>query len=416
MSANLEQLKTRVSLVPDLEPAAAPMAEPAPLVAEPKLPEKIDLKPTSRSRSRYVLWAAPALAIVAAGGWGAYWWTVGRFKVSTDDAYVHAHNTTLAAKVPGYLASFVVADNAQVRAGDLIATIDSGDYRLAVDAARGKVASQEATITRIGRQVEASRAAVDQARAQLASADANIVRTEAELTRQRQLAAKDIASRSVLETAQANRDQANATVAGAAAALAAAEANVEVMRVQEHEAVRTLAELRTALLKAERDFGFTEIRAPIGGVIGNRAVQTGDNVQTGQRLASLVPLEAIYVRANFKETQLARLRSGQKVSIKVDSLPGHVIEGVVASVAPASGAVFSLLPPDNATGNFTKIVQRVPVHIRVPLDVAEQGVLRPGMSVVVSVNTKPSAPTRDDGTTTARAALPRIGLALSEED
>ena len=134
---------------------------------------------------------------------------------------------------------------------------------------------------------------------------------------------------------------------------------------------------KTALAKAERDLSFTVIRAPIDGVIGNRAVQTGDYVQTGQRLASLVPLDEVYVDANFKETQLARLRPGQTVSIAVDALPEHTIQGTVESFSPASGAVFSLLPPDNATGNFTKIVQRLPVRIHVPLDVAARGPAAP---------------------------------------
>ena len=149
--------------------------------------------------------------------------------------------------------------------------------------------------------------------------------------------------------------------------------------------------MQTALAKAERDLSFTVIRAPFDGVVGNRAVQVGDYVQPTQRLASLVPLEAVYIDANFKETQVARLQPGQPVSIAVDALPGRTLEGRVASFAPASGSVFSLLPPDNATGNFTKIVQRVPVRILVPADVAEQAVLRPGMSVVVNVNTKPGA-------------------------
>ncbi len=134
------------------------------------------------------------------------------------------------------------------------------------------------------------------------------------------------------------------------------------------------------------------IRAPFDGVIGNRAVQVGDYVQPAQRLASLVPLDAVYVDANFKETQLAKLQPGQPVTIAVDAFPGRKLEGRVASVAPASGSVFSLLPPDNATGNFTKIVQRLPVRILVPAAVAEQSLLRPGMSVVVSVDTKPGAP------------------------
>jgi len=176
------------------------------------------------------------------------------------------------------------------------------------------------------------------------------------------------------------------------AGVASAIANVDVLKAQKEEAARTLQQYETALAKAERDLSFTTIRAPFDGVVGNRAVQVGDYVQPTQRLASLVPLVAVYIDANFKETQVSRLQAGQPVSISVDALPGQAIEGRIASFAPASGSVFSLLPPDNATGNFTKIVQRLPVRILVPAEIAEQGLLRPGMSVVVKVNTKPGAP------------------------
>jgi membrane fusion protein, multidrug efflux system len=164
-----------------------------------------------------------------------------------------------------------------------------------------------------------------------------------------------------------------------------------------------LKQLETVLAKAERDLSFTVIRAPFDGVMGNRAVQVGDYVQPGQRLATLVPLDAVYIDANFKETQLDHLQPGQKVSISVDALPGRELQGKVVSVAPASGSVFSLLPPDNATGNFTKIVQRVAVRIEVPTNVAEQEVLRPGMSVVVSVDTKKTAVATAVATETANA-------------
>jgi membrane fusion protein (multidrug efflux system) len=237
-------------------------------------------------------------------------------------------------------------------------------------------------------QITAQEAAVEQARTQLVSAQASATRTELELNRQNLLVARDASSRQLLEQAQANRDQAVAGVQGARAAIDSAAANVEVLKGQRQEAISTVDELKTALAKAERDLSFTVIHAPLDGVIGNRAVQTGDYVQTGQRLASLVPLDEVYVTANFKETQVAHLRPGQTASITVDALPEHTIQGTVESFSPASGAVFSLLPPDNATGNFTKIVQRLPVRIRVPLAVAREGLLRPGMSVVVSVNTK----------------------------
>jgi membrane fusion protein (multidrug efflux system) len=290
--------------------------------------------------------------------------------------------------VAGYLASVPVTDNTYVHIGDVIATIDDGDYRLAVDSAREKAATQEATIARMVHQITAQEAAVEQARTQLVSAQAAATRTELELTRQNQLVARDASSRQLLEQAQANRDQAVAGVQGARAAIDSAAANVDVLKGQRQEAISTLNELKTALAKAERDLSFTVIRAPLDGVIGNRAVQTGDYVQTGQRLASLVPLDDVYVTANFKETQLAHLRPGQTAAIAVDALPEHSIEGTVESFSPASGSVFSLLPPDNATGNFTKIVQRLPVRIHVPADVAREGLLRPGMSVVVRVNTK----------------------------
>jgi membrane fusion protein (multidrug efflux system) len=368
-------------------------------VSRPQVPAPIiDLTPVQPARRRsprlgrrLLVGAALLLALGTAGDFGYRWWTVGRFIESTDDAYVGAHNTTLAAKVAGYVASIAVEDNTRVKAGDVIATIDDGDFRLAVDSARDKLATQEATVERIGRQVTAQISAVDQAKAQLASAQAAATRMKLELDRQQALAQRDFASRQTLEQAQSNRDQAIAGVQSAQAAVDAAQANVDVLKAQQQEAQRTVQELRTALAKAERDLSFTVIRAPVDGVIGNRAVQTGDYVQTGQRLASLVPLDEVYVDANFKETQLAHLVPGQKVEISVDALPDQAIEGTVASVAPASGAVFSLLPPDNATGNFTKIVQRLPVRIKVPTEVAAQGELRPGMSVVVSVNTKAAA-------------------------
>jgi membrane fusion protein (multidrug efflux system) len=391
--------------------ARAPAAKPEPPSGEPKVTAPVGHNAGGGLRRRIILGTGLIIVLAAAGWYGEHWWTVGRFRVSTDDAYVYAHNTTLAAKVPGYVAEIRVADNARVHAGDVIASIDDGDYRLAVDQARDKVASQEATIARIGRQVDASRAAVDQAKAQLASVEAGMVRADLELARQQTLASRDFASRQALETAQANRDQARAAVTGGKAGLEAAQANVEVTRAQEQEAQRALAELRTLLAKAERDLRFTQIRAPIDGVIGNRAIQVGDYVQTGQRLASLVPLDEIYIDANFKETQLAHLRPGQKVAISVDALPDQSLEGTVDSLAPASGAVFSLLPPDNATGNFTKIVQRLPVRVRVPTDVAAQGLLRPGMSVVVSVNTKPTIIADGDAPTPPRMAMPRVSVA-----
>jgi membrane fusion protein, multidrug efflux system len=358
-------------------------------------------EPARGSRLRVVAVLAGLLALGAGSYFGHSWWTVGRYVVTTDDAYVGARSSTLSPKVSGYIADVAVEDNAQVKAGDVIARIDDGDYQLAAQTSRDQIAVQQATIQRFASQIAAQQAAVDQAKAQLASAKAGAIRADLELKRQQDLATRQINSKQSLEQAQANYDQAVAAVQSADATIQSAAANVEVLKAQREEANRTLQQFQTSLAKAERDLSFTVIRAPFDGVVGNRAVQVGDYVQPTQRLASLVPLDAVYIDANFKETQVSRLQPGQPVSIAVDALPGQTIEGRVASFAPASGSVFSLLPPDNATGNFTKVVQRLPVRILVPAAVAEQAVLRPGMSVIVKVNTKPGAPAPSQPMSTA---------------
>jgi membrane fusion protein, multidrug efflux system len=385
MSSQPKGLRLRSAETPGVQEVPAPPGDLAPeSTPQPAIP----VLKRRRSRRRPVLMLVLLVAAVL-GIWQGYrWWTVGRFIVWTDDAYVGAKMATLAAKVPGYIASLDVEDNAPVHSGDIIATIDDGDYKIAVDAASAKTRTQRATIDRLGQQVAAQQAAVEQAKAQLASAKAGATRARLELDRQQSLATRDFASRQSLEQAYANRDQTDASVMSARAAIDAATANVEVSKAQQEEARHTLAEFETMLAKAERDLRFTVIRAPFDGVVGNRAIQVGGYVQSGARLISLVPLDGVYIDANFKETQLARIKPGAHVAIALDALPDAVIDGTVESIAPASGSVFSLLPPDNATGNFTKIVQRLPVRIRVSPDVARQGALRPGMSVSASVDTR----------------------------
>jgi membrane fusion protein (multidrug efflux system) len=331
------------------------------------------------------------LALAAALYYGYQWWTVGRFQISTDDAYIHADIATLSAKASGYVTSVEVTDNSHVKAGDVVARIDDGDYRLAVQTAADKIAVQQATIERIARQIDAQQANIEQARAQLAATDADAKRAKLELDRQKDLATRDFSSRQTLEQAEANNTRAVANVQSGKAAIDAAVASGEVLKAQKTEAERGLDQLRTALTMAERDLSFTIVRAPFDGVIGNRAVQKGDFVQPGQRLASFVQLDHVYIDANFKETQLARLRPEQLVDVEVDAMPGHVFQGRVVSFAPASGSVFSLLPAENATGNFTKVVQRVPVRIRVEQRADDAERLRPGMSAYVRVHTKDEA-------------------------
>ncbi len=329
------------------------------------------------------------LAALGGGGYEGYRWFVeGRFLVSTDDAYVKADTSTIAAKVAGYVTAVPIVENAHVVKGEILATIDDGDYRNAVDNAQARVGTQDATVARFGQQVTAQNAMVDQAKAQLQSAQAEALRTATEYDRASRLMQSSYGTQQRLDQALADRDRSVAAVASASAAVASSQAAIGVLQAQKVEAEKTRAELLTVVDRARRDLSFTVIRAPFDGMIGNKAVQPGQYVQTGTRLLALVPLDSAYVAANFKETQLNRLKPGQKVTIKPDAFSSRSITGTVESIAPASGAEFSMLPPENATGNFTKIVQRIPVRIKLPPDVASEGLLRPGLSVEVEVHTR----------------------------
>ncbi|MTV15646.1 HlyD family secretion protein [Bradyrhizobium elkanii] len=361
------------------QPAAAPAAAPAP----------------KSGKRKFVLIGIVGLLALAAASYAAYYLMVGRFYVSTDDAYVRANNSMLGARVAGHIAAILPGDNALVRAGDVIFRIDDGDYRIAVDAARTRIATQQATIERIGRQVAAAVSSVEQAQAQLASAQAGLKRADLDFDRQQALSTKGFASRATFEVSEAGRDQGAASVRSAQAAYDAAKDNVEVTKAQQAEARAQLAELQTQLAKAERDLEFTNVRAPVDGTFSNRLVNTGDYINVGQRLGNVVPLDGVFIDANYKETQLKRIRTGQRVTIKVDAYGFRKFTGLVDSISPAAGSVFTLLPPDNATGNFTKIVQRLPVRIRVPASVAKQGLLRAGMSVYTTVDTREGAADAD---------------------
>ena len=364
--------------------------------------------PKRSGRLRRILLPVVLLAAVGyAGKFGYDYFVEGRFLVSTDDAYVGANTAIIAAKAAGHLMQVPVVDNQVVRQGDLLAEIDDGDYRLAIDSAQGKVDTQDATIARFGRQIEAQGAIIDQAQAQVEASQAQLRSTQAdaeraalEYDRSFKLAQTNFGSQQRLEQATADRDRTTAAISGArasaaaaAAALEGAKATLDVLKAERNEAVRQRDELMTALAKAKRDLSFTRVVAPFDGVVGNKAAEVGNLVQPGTRLMALVPLAASYVDANFKETQLGGIKPGQKADVSIDALDGQTIEGVVSSISPASGAQFSLLPPDNATGNFTKVVQRVAVRITFPEEVLKTAPLRPGLSVVATVHTRdPDAP------------------------
>jgi len=376
----------------DKRPAEAP-----PAAAPEKAASAAAAAPKSGKR-RFVMMGVLGLLALAAASYAAYYLMVGRFYISTDDAYVRANNTMLGARVAGHIAAILPGDNALVRAGDVIFRIDDGDYRIAVDAARTRIATQQATIERIGRQVAAAESSVEQAQAQLVSAEAGLKRADLDFDRQQALSTKGFASRATFEVSEAGRDQGAAAVRSAQAAYDAAKSNVDVTKAQQAEARAQLAELQTQLAKAERDLDFTKVRAPVDGTFSNRLVNTGDYINVGQRLGNVVPLDGVFIDANYKETQLKRIRTGQRVTIKVDAYGFRKFTGIVDSISPAAGSVFTLLPPDNATGNFTKIVQRLPVRIRVPNSVAKQGMLRAGMSVYTTVDTREGAADADADT------------------
>jgi membrane fusion protein, multidrug efflux system len=368
-----------------------------PAVAKPAAPA-VSAKPAAAKsgKRKFVLMGVAILLALAATTYGVYWVLVGRFHVSTDDAYVRANNTLLGARVSGHIAAIFPRDNSIVHTGEAVFKIDDGDYRIAVDAARSRIETQQAAIDRIGRQIVAQESAVEQAKAQLASAEAGLKRAGLDFDRQQELSSKGYASRATFEVSEASRDQGMAAVRSARAAFEAARDNVEVTKAQQAEARAQLAELQTSLAKAQRDLDFTSVRAPVDGTFSNRLVNAGDFVVVGQRLGNVVPLDDVFIDANFKETQLKRIRPGQPVTISVDAYGNRKFAGVVESISPAAGSVFTLLPPDNATGNFTKIVQRLPVRIRVPKDVARQNLLRAGMSVYATVDTTEGAKDADN--------------------
>jgi membrane fusion protein (multidrug efflux system) len=388
--------------VPDMAQNAAPAAAPADFARAPEAPAATAPAKAKRSPRRFLL---PIVLIVAAAygaNWGYWYFTDGRFLISTDDAYVGANTVIVAPKVSGYVAEVLVKNNQQVKAGDLLARIDAGDYQLALDAAKAKVATQDATIARIGRQIDAQAATIGQteaqvgsARAQESSAKAEVERAALEYERSLKLAQTNFGSQQRLEQSAADKARTTAALAGAQAALRSAEAavtgakaNLDVLKAQRAEAEHTRAELSNAVDRAARDLSFADIRAPFDGVVGNKAIERGQYVQPGTRLLAIVPLDKVYVDANFKETQIADIKPGQKVEVAVDAFGAKSVEGVVCSIAPASGAQFSLLPPDNATGNFTKIVQRVTVRVCFDGETIKANALRAGLSVVPTIHTR----------------------------
>jgi membrane fusion protein, multidrug efflux system len=347
---------------------------------------------------------ALALAFGGYGGW--YWWTTWRFLESTDDAYVASDVSVISPKVEGYIKEVRVRENQAVKKGDLLFVIDDSDFAAKVAQAQAAVATEEAAVATYASRLDLQKAMIAQAQASVAAAEADLVRTQQDFKRYAALMSTDFASRQRYDQAQADARKAAADAQKSHAALAAAQSQFGVLEAQRKEEEARLQQARANLRLADNDLDSTLIRAPISGIAGNRAGQVGQYVKPGTELLSLVPLPRVYVTANFKETQLTRMRPGQRAQVSVDAYPDHPLMGKVESFAPASGAEFSLLPPDNATGNFTKIVQRVPIRIGLPSEGPLARLLRPGLSVTVTVDT------RDEGETAAANGI--VGAAEAE--
>jgi membrane fusion protein, multidrug efflux system len=326
------------------------------------------------------------LAGLGFGGW--HWWTVSRFFESTDNAYVQSDISVIAPKVEGYLREVLVEDNQFVHAGDVLAVIDDQQFAARVAETEAAVGAQRAAIASVDQQVALQQSRIAEAQAQIASAQAEVDRARLDFQRYEKLQATGFSPKQQYETASADFRKAQAAFTAAQAALASAQQEIQVLQASRREAEAQLKRAQASLAMAQDDLDNAVIHAPVDGVVGNKSARIGQFVKAGTQLLSVVPLPDVYVVANFKETQLADMRPGQPVEIAVDAYPGKVLTGRVESFAPASGSLFSLLPPENATGNFTKIVQRVPVRIAVPRDNVLAGLLRPGLSVVVDVDTR----------------------------
>jgi membrane fusion protein (multidrug efflux system) len=330
--------------------------------------------------------------VLAGAAWyGWDYWTVGQYLVSTDDAYVKADNTTVAPKVSGYLHEVLVGDNERIKAGQVLARIDDRDFKVALDQAKADVASARAAIESKQAQLGVQQAVINAAKATIDVDNATVTFAAQENKRYTDLAATGYGSVQNAQQAQSRNAGAQAAIQRDNANLASALKQIDLLKAEIVQANATLARAEAVQRQAELNLSYTTIVAPIDGIVGNRTLRVGQYVQAGTQLMSLVPVAGAYVVANYKETQLTDVREGQAVDIAVDMFPGQLVHGHVDSIAPASGQEFALLPPDNATGNFTKVVQRIPVKITLERDNGSVIELRPGMSVIPTIETKSQA-------------------------
>ena len=343
------------------------------------------------SVSAAILAIAAAVAILFASRWDA--WVGAHVAQTTDDAYVKGDLTPLSAKIEGYLTKVPINDFQRVKAGELLVQIEDDDYKARVDQAEADVAAAEATIENLKSRKAEQRAQIAAAQSAITATQADVERTRLEEVRQQNLVASTYGTRQRLEQATADEKRFQATLARGRDELEAQRSQMAVLDTQELQLRADLKSRQAVLALARITLGYTRIVSPVDGMVGERGVRTGQYVRPGMQVISVVPLDTVWVVANFKETQLTRVAIGQPASITVDTFPGVVVTGHVDSISPASGSQFSLLPPDNATGNFTKVVQRIPVKIVLDRGHPLFGRLLPGMSVIATIHTdKPAVP------------------------
>jgi membrane fusion protein, multidrug efflux system len=337
-------------------------------------------------RKQIAIIGAVAFAVLGIFTYAVHWFTVGRFIQSTDDAYVGGDVTLIAPKVAGFIEALAVSDNQAVHTGDLLVKLDDRDYRAALARADAAVVGAEATLANLDATRRLQQTLIAQARAVISAADAEIVRTHDDQVRFQQLSSRSAASVQIFQKADADYKEAVAGGDKARAARDTAEQQLNVIDTQKRQTEASLAASIADRETAQLNLSYTELHAPIDGTVGDRSARIGAYAAVGSQLLSIVPARGLWVDANFKENQLAHMRPGQPVLIKADVLPGRIFNGLVGSLAPATGAQFSVLPAENATGNFTKIVQRVPVRILLEGQAASLGPLRPGLSVTAEVD------------------------------
>ena len=349
------------------------------------IPSKRDLR---RPLRRLAL-ATAMLALATGAAWyGNDWWQVGRFIESTDDAYVGGNVTPLAPHIDAFIEAVLVRDNERVSAGQVLIKLDPRDYQTALDHAEAVLQAKTAAADSLRAQYALQQSTIRQQDADIVAKKANATFAVADAGRYRFLAQTTAGSRQSEQRATALEQEAQSAVVAAQAGLEAARQQLKVLDAQIAEAVAAQAQAQSDLRTAQLNLGYTEIRAPIDGWVGNRSARVGAFASVGSQLLAVVPAHGLWIDANFKENQLAQMRQGLPVTVVADELSDRIFHGRVASLAPATGAQFSVLPPENATGNFTKIVQRVPVRIELDGDASDLGRLRPGLSVTAEVDTR----------------------------